>query len=211
MMIHLVVVLFTSFIIYIAKPGSSLFSWHPTLMSVAFCLFMYEGLLVFSPHSSLISPQNRIARITWHWILLTVALSAATVGTAVIYYNKHINNKPHFTTWHGYIGIISLAYFALQALGGIVAKYPRLLLPSFKIVDVRLYHVASGLVAICLVNMTLYLSMYSNWFVRNVVGYMWYVCTSALALMTVSVIQQIIATHVPRLMNRLRRHIQVEI
>ena len=169
---------------------------------------MFEGLLVFSPHSSLISPKNRIARVTWHWVILTAAVLSALVGTAAIYYNKHINNKPHFTTWHGYIGIISFIYFGLQAIGGIVAKYPRLLLPNFKIVDIRLYHVVSGIVAIVLVNSTLYLSLYSAWFNKNVEGIRWYTCACVLSFMNLMIVQQIIQSYLPRLQSRLQRHIR---
>lgn len=194
-----------------AKPGSSLFSWHPTLMAIAFCLLMFEGLLVFSPHSSLINPKNRVARITWHWVILTAALLAAAVGMGIIYYNKHINNKPHFTSWHGYIGILTLGYFAMQALGGVVAKYSRQLLPTFKVVDVRLYHVLSGLVVTVLVNMTLCLSMYSNWFTKNIEGSSWYACAFALVFMTILAVQQITQNHLPRLLNRLRRHMREQV
>ena len=51
MVFHLITGAITAFIIYTAVPGSDLFSWHPTLMTTAFCLLMSQAIAIFSPES----------------------------------------------------------------------------------------------------------------------------------------------------------------
>ena len=53
MVVHIISVAFTGFMIYLSNPGSDLFSWHPTCMSVAFMLLLLQAIVLFSPESSL--------------------------------------------------------------------------------------------------------------------------------------------------------------
>ena len=53
MVVHILSVAFTGFIVYLSSPGSDLFSWHPTCMSVAFMLLLLQAIVLFSPESSL--------------------------------------------------------------------------------------------------------------------------------------------------------------
>ncbi|GAB1609885.1 cytochrome b561 domain-containing protein 2-like [Argonauta hians] len=210
MVAHFVAVLFTGFIIYTASPGSSLFSWHPTLMAISFCFLMFEAILIFSPHSSLISLKSRSTKVTWHWVTLLVAFISAVGGIIIIYYNKALNNKSHFTSWHGLIGIITMVYFMLQLCGGLFVRYPKLI-PSIRLIDLRLYHATSGLVAFLLVCFTLFLSMYSNWFCKNITGTSWYACVGCIGLMTTMITNQVTSAYIPRLQKRLQQKISAPI
>ena len=67
-------------------------------------LFMLEAILIFSPHSSLLSSSARSVKVKYHWLLQVVANVLIALGFVAIYYNKNINSKPHFTTWHGCVG-----------------------------------------------------------------------------------------------------------
>ena len=42
MVVHIASVAFTAGILYLAVPGSDLFSWHPTCMSVGFVLLVCQ-------------------------------------------------------------------------------------------------------------------------------------------------------------------------
>lgn len=53
MVVHILSVAFTGFILYLASPGSDLFSWHPTCMTIAFMLLLLQAIVLFSPESSL--------------------------------------------------------------------------------------------------------------------------------------------------------------
>jgi len=42
MVVHVASVALTAFFVYMSVPGSDLFSWHPTAMSVAFVLLLLQ-------------------------------------------------------------------------------------------------------------------------------------------------------------------------
>ena len=54
MVFHIVTLGLTAVMMYTAVPGSDLFSWHPTLMTVGFALLMAQAIVIFSPESSLL-------------------------------------------------------------------------------------------------------------------------------------------------------------
>ena len=66
-MFHLITGAITLFIFYTAVPGSDLFSWHPTLMTTAFCLLMSQAIAIFSPESSLLHNSERSDKVQLHW------------------------------------------------------------------------------------------------------------------------------------------------
>ena len=80
MVFHLVTLGLTSLILYISSPGSDLFSWHPALMTIAFCLLMAQvgvcsnsyscsyscynqAIVIFSPESSLLASSTRSDKV----------------------------------------------------------------------------------------------------------------------------------------------------
>ena len=75
-----------------------------SLLPFQYGLFMLEAILIFSPHSSLLSSSARSVKVKYHWLLQVVANVLIALGFVAIYYNKNINSKPHFTTWHGCVG-----------------------------------------------------------------------------------------------------------
>ncbi len=101
MVAHFVCLLFTGFVVYTAQPGSSLFSWHPTLMVLAFAFLMAQAILVFSLESSLLRKASRVVKVNTHAVGMFLSLLCALIGTYIIWYNKEINEKPHMTSWHG--------------------------------------------------------------------------------------------------------------
>ncbi|XP_027858383.1 transmembrane reductase CYB561D2 isoform X2 [Xiphophorus couchianus] len=88
---HIISIAFPVFIAFLSLPGTSVFSWHPFLMTVAFGFFMTEAILLFSPHGSFIKrfPHKTKGRV--HWILQSLCGSCAVLGLAAVYYNKNLN------------------------------------------------------------------------------------------------------------------------
>ncbi|XP_033115447.1 cytochrome b561 domain-containing protein 2-like [Anneissia japonica] len=202
MVAHLIAIGFTGFIIYEAWPGSSLFSWHPTLMTLAFAFLMFEAVIFFSPESSLLPQASRKVKTSYHWITNTSALIAAAVGFTVIVVNKAINDKPHFKSWHGFLGLITLIYSVVQATGGVPILYHKFFAGRFKLGDLKLYHATSGLILFCLVYATLVLALYSNWFTGKVTGIWWYVALGCPAWLALVVMNQVTSEYLPRALKK---------
>ena len=38
---------------------------------------------------------------------------------------QHLNGKPHFTTWHGQVGLGTVIYVAIQCCAGTILLYPK--------------------------------------------------------------------------------------
>eukprot|EP00042_Codosiga_hollandica_P026726 m.128211 g.128211 ORF g.128211 m.128211 type:complete len:198 (-) comp52285_c0_seq1:40-633(-) len=99
--VHASTLVATAIVAYASPPSfTSLFSWHPLLLTIGFVLLMPQGALVISGRG-LGGP-----RIPVHATLMGLAVLAIALGFAAIFYNKVLFLRPHFTTWHGLIGLI---------------------------------------------------------------------------------------------------------
>jgi cytochrome b-561 domain-containing protein 2 len=129
-----------AFLFFVFDP-SVLFLWHPTLMLIAFAFLMSEGV-IFSRY---IRTSNNNARAFW-WRLHFYAQCAATVisvlGFLIILYNKHLQNHPHFHTWHSWLGLITLTATLGQGVVGLRMYYtPRITIRSLQILaGMRNFH-----------------------------------------------------------------------
>ena len=118
---------------------------------------------------------------------MSIASLLGILGVAVIYYNKHLNNKPHFTSWHGLLGILTMVFFLTQAIGGIVVVYP---VCTFGIISrsfIKKFHIFSGCAIALLGYISFLLALYSNWFLAKISGLMWYCCVMPLCFWVFSV------------------------
>uniref|UniRef100_F6QDK5 ascorbate ferrireductase (transmembrane) n=2 Tax=Ciona intestinalis TaxID=7719 RepID=F6QDK5_CIOIN len=179
MVAHFAAIAFTAYIFYISSPGSSLFSWHPTLMSLAFSCLMVEAILVFSPESSLFIKASRKTKVRIHWILQTCAVVSGILGFSAIVINKIRNNKEHFKSWHGTFGLITVIYVIVQALFGIFLLYPQAAKKwNWKLMQLKVYHATFGLLGFTLACITVVLSLFSNFVVKSagVDGFIWGLC-----------------------------------
>uniref|UniRef100_K7FGX0 ascorbate ferrireductase (transmembrane) n=1 Tax=Pelodiscus sinensis TaxID=13735 RepID=K7FGX0_PELSI len=165
---HLVSLGFTIFVAILARPGSSLFSWHPFLMALAHPPAACSTLQCVSGGGCREQGSPREAKVRVHWALQLLALLCALLGLAVITYNKHLNGKAHFGTWHGLTGLLTVLYAGLQCLGGAALLYPRLL-RNWTLAKLKVYHATSGLVGYLLGCATLLLAMCSLWFFTTAV------------------------------------------
>lgn len=134
---------------------------------------MTEALLIFSPETSLLRSFSRKVRVRAHWALQLLALFCALLGLGIITYNKHLNGKGHFVTWHGLTGLLAVLYAGGQCAGGVLLLYPKLM-KNWTLAKLKLYHATSGLVCYLLGCASLMLGMCSLWFTTTVTGASWY-------------------------------------
>lgn len=191
---HVLCIAFTVFIGALARPGSSLFSWHPFLMTLAFTFFMTEAILLFSPHGS---PVRKLAHKTKgriHWMLQCLCVTCAAAGLVVIIYNKDLNGKPHLTSWHGLLGLITVCVVGLQSLAAVPLIYHSLA-KGWSLAKLKRYHAASGLVTYLLGSGTLLLGLCSAWFTAAVSDYTWYLSALCPALSALVIMDQVSRTY----------------
>lgn len=162
-------------------------------------LLMFEAITVFSPSSSLIPSWQRSTKANIHGYMMAASLFSAIAGFIIIYYNKEINNKEHFTTWHGTMGLVTVLWVCVQCFGGVLLKYNNLV-SSWKIrlADMKLYHATSGLCAFTLVSVTLVMALFSDWFSNAAAGTTWWGVFATLACLSLMVMQQITTAYLPQ-------------
>ncbi|XP_037782172.1 cytochrome b561 domain-containing protein 2-like [Penaeus monodon] len=157
---------FLAYMAVISRPGSSLFSFHPFLMTTAFTGLMTEALLIFSK-SGLAAGALHSTRVTVHWILLLLTAVCHSLGFAAIYFNKELNEKPHFTSWHGTVGLVASVFLVLQLSVGVFAMYPKLLKMFMDARSVKANHAVVGTLTFSSGMVATLLGFWSTWFANN--------------------------------------------
>ncbi|PAA82788.1 hypothetical protein BOX15_Mlig022383g1 [Macrostomum lignano] len=195
MVSHFLCILLVGFLVYIAQPGSSLFSWHPTLMSVAFGLLLFQGVLSFNRQSSLFA-GNRERQTTAHALLNWAALGASLTGGYFVWRSKEEKGRPHLTSWHSWIGALCNIYLLLQCIGGVCT---RLKLGGVRPADMKLYHATSGTFMFTCACAALASGMWSDWFSKQVTGTAWYACFVSAFMLGSIVCKQVCDHYLPKL------------
>ncbi|XP_071351052.1 transmembrane reductase CYB561D2 [Trachinotus anak] len=194
---HFICIFFSVFITFLSRPGTSLFSWHPFLMTLAFSFFMTEAILLFSPHGSPVKrlPHKTKGRV--HWILQCLCVSCAVLGLAAISYNKHLNGKPHFTSWHGLLGLLTVCVAGLQSLAAVPLIYHSLA-KGWSLAKLKRYHAASGLVTYLLGSISLLFGLCSAWFTASVREHTWYLSALCPALSALIIMNQVTSAYMAK-------------
>ncbi|RXG52033.1 cytochrome b561 domain-containing protein 1 [Armadillidium vulgare] len=162
--IHILPVLFLGYIIYISRPGTSLFSLHPFCMALAYGLLMTESVLAFT---NLSLWKSKSQRFYFHWLLNVSAAIFATFGLFFIYWNKNRKGLDHYVTYHGNWGFICVIYTVTQVFAGLFLKYPSRIPKFIPYKLLKKIHSFSGVVAYFLAVVSLSLGFMSTWFQNN--------------------------------------------
>ncbi|KPP71367.1 Cytochrome b561 domain-containing protein 1-like [Scleropages formosus] len=195
---HVVALGFTVLVTLLSRPGTSLFSWHPVCMSVAFCLCMTEGILVFSTEASPFCFKSRKAKVRLHWFLQAVMLLGGATGLGFMVASKNVSEHSHLATWHSVLGVATLGAVALQAACGLALLLPVRLRRGPTLSRLRLYHATCGLVAYLLATATVMLAVCSDWFQASVRGLLWYAFLLLPLFPALVVMKQITGAFLPK-------------
>ncbi|XP_048354113.1 probable transmembrane reductase CYB561D1 [Sphaerodactylus townsendi] len=193
---HLAALGMTVLLLLLSRPGTSLFSWHPVFMSIAFCLCLTEAILIFSPNGSLFCSCSPKIKVQLHWTAQMLVLVAATLGLAFIISSKNRSELPHLVSWHSCLGLLTLLALCGQILCGLCLQFPQLL-RNFSVAQLQLYHTVYGLVVYLLATFTVVLGIYSDWFQAQIKGVAWYLCLGLPFCSALVIIKQTIRTHLP--------------
>ncbi|CAK6973788.1 transmembrane reductase CYB561D2 [Scomber scombrus] len=194
---HLICGVFTVFIAVLSRPGTSWFSWHPFCMTMAFSFFMTEAILLFSPHGSPIKKFSHKTKGRVHWMLQCLCVCCAVLGLAAISYNKHLNGKPHFNSWHGLLGLVTVCAVVLQSLAAVPLIYHSLA-KGWSLAKLKRYHAASGLVTFVLGSASLLLGLCSAWFTASVSEYIWYMSALCPVLGALVIMNQVSTSYMAK-------------
>lgn len=146
------------------------FLWHPVLMTFACCIVLPETLRALSGHSLFNTFTSKI--LSHYWLVVITELLAFT-GFYVIYINKNEHGKPHFTSYHAWIGILMIMSMPLQSLigrkiafiGDIVTKY---VFPDSAKSTLRIVHKTYlGKLLLLMMGVSMLLGSMSNWAKRR--------------------------------------------
>lgn len=127
-------------------------------------------------------------KVTRHWIMQLCMGMFVAIGFVVIYVNKNLNNKLHFQSYHGIVGLITVVVMALVAGGGVLAKYSYDLRNYTRPVYSKMIHSFFGAVMIILSFVTVFLGFYSHWYEKFGNEYLKYVFSVILLLSLVNII-----------------------
>ncbi|XP_020786617.1 probable transmembrane reductase CYB561D1 [Boleophthalmus pectinirostris] len=180
----------------LSRPGTSLFSWHPVCMSVAYWLCMTEGLLLFA-EGSLCCCRSRKRKVGLHWCFQAVGLVSAVTGLGFMVASKNRSQLPHLVSWHSVLGVCTLVVTALQAACGLCMLFPQIQQVSLYSAKLKLYHTTFGLVVYFLATVTIVSALFSDWFQATMRGAAWWILLLVTLLPALVVMNQIINSHLP--------------
>lgn len=96
--------------------GWRLFSWHPFLMILGVI-----GMMGVALHTKKLGGY-RNTKI--HAIMTSSGFIMSLGGLIVIYQNKELAGKNHFTSVHSIFGLVTLCGFALSMVAGLIYLHP---------------------------------------------------------------------------------------
>ncbi len=114
-----------------------------------------------------------------------------------------VNDRAHFTSWHGKFGLATVAGAFLVALGGLCAKYAASLRRLIRPATLRLYHATGGMLVFVSAMSTVALACYSNWFRNRVeAAWAWRLAFWSPVVLAVCVARQVTQSYLPRVLAR---------
>eukprot|EP00040_Diaphanoeca_grandis_P008167 m.44127 g.44127 ORF g.44127 m.44127 type:complete len:209 (+) comp19587_c0_seq1:229-855(+) len=197
---HALILATCSVVLWKTAPWDILFKWHPSLMAIAFLAFIPEAILVFSKNGASLVPKNwsHSNKILSHFVLMTVGYFAMVGGGAAIYINKDRIEKPHFTSYHGQFGLLTMGAFTMTWLFGLVLLfgmyYPdRIRVLTKPLGGIRKVYRVHGVAATLFYSVgifTLVLGFYSGYWENQLQGLPWGLHTVATVVVGLIIVLQ---------------------
>ena len=114
------VTFFLSCGLYMFSPFS-LFPYHPALMCFGYEVLMGEAILF----SRYIKTRKRKWWLQFHLVAQLSGYTLVLIAFVAIVYNKILNGKSHFESWHSWVGLSAFLITTTQILGGIAIYFFR--------------------------------------------------------------------------------------
>ncbi|XP_035431612.1 transmembrane reductase CYB561D2 [Spodoptera frugiperda] len=149
------------------KDDVTLFSFHPTLMTLGWMLFMTSAMHALTPGDLATGWMPIRLKSARHWILQVLAGTIILTGFIIIVTNKFINGANHFTSYHGKFGLASFIFLLMTMLGGLGALNSLKLKHYLPPIYTKLIHTSAGLLTFCLGITTILLGFFSNWWKKD--------------------------------------------
>ena len=145
-----------------SHPINYYFVGLPILNTFGF-VALAQSLLVTQPTP--VSATHKTMSGQIHGILNSISVILFLGGFSLIYYNKHINNASHITTWHALFGVITYGLLVGALLGGIAQFWvPVQIFGSVnKGKAFYKYHRMAGYLVLVMTSLTTLLSLKSNY------------------------------------------------
>ncbi|KAL4074654.1 hypothetical protein V8B97DRAFT_1729174 [Scleroderma yunnanense] len=142
------------------------FSFHPIFQSTAIASFTY-GILTLQPTSL---PGSKAAGLQRHQIaMIGIGIPCILLGAGAMIYNKSSHSAPHFTSWHGTCGIITVVWLIIQATFGAASVWygGAALGGGMKAKSLWKYHRLSGYILLPLALFTAHLAGSESYWVTH--------------------------------------------
>lgn len=162
-----------------------------------FSFLMTEAVLLFSPHSSPVRKLPHKTKGRLHWVLQCLCVTCACLGLGVISYNKYLNGKPHFTSWHGLLGLLTVIVVGLQSVAGLPLIYIKMA-KGLSLAKLKRYHAVTGLLTYLLGSGSLLLGLWSAWFTGSVNAHAWYLAVLCPSLSALVIMSQVTSAYLAR-------------
>ncbi|CAF1392795.1 unnamed protein product [Rotaria sordida] len=99
------------------------FSYHPLMMTIGLLFCYGNAILLYRTFKQIPKLMVKI----FHACFLIISLTLGILGLAAIIRSKVINNRPHFMTFHSWIGIATIGLFVFQWICGFISYlFPKL-------------------------------------------------------------------------------------
>ncbi|CAO3626248.1 unnamed protein product [Cunninghamella echinulata] len=139
----------------------AIFSVHPFFMTI-FILFLTEGIATLQPTKTLEEKRDGLKR---HAFIQLSAYISSSIGFSAIFYNKILGGKPHFTSFHGQLGVFVLGYLLFQLLFGLLIAFVPSISPKVK--KYWKYHRLTGYFLLALVSTVALAGVQADYILQN--------------------------------------------
>lgn len=166
-----------------------LFTGHP-ILNILGLYALGNGIAVVQPAP--LSAAYKTVAGALHGVLNLISTLLFVAGFSVIFYNKHIHNAPHITSWHAFFGIVSYVFLVVIMLfGAAIYWLPETLFGSVnKAKSFYKYHRLAGFISLLLISLTILLAIPSD-YNQNVLHINQYVLALSLFLVVGTIYTQI--------------------
>ncbi|CAO1421262.1 unnamed protein product [Diamesa serratosioi] len=142
--------------------GIVLFSWHPSLLTIGYLIFMSQAILVMADNNVFTHLMAYHKRVIAHWILQAIALVLITIGQSCIFINKVRLGKPHYQSIHSILGLLTFMLTILTAVGGVFSKYSYQLRTYMKPLHIKMIHSLAGIITYAMAATTISFGIFSK-------------------------------------------------